>query len=61
MTWVWASSMGRKQGDHAVQRAGTNISGGIRYFDWGVIAAYAYRFVEEPIRPEQWGGLPPGV
>ena len=29
MTWVLGSSMGKKQGDHATQRAGTNISGGI--------------------------------
>ena len=31
MTWVRGSSMGRKQGDHATQRAGTNISGGVQY------------------------------
>ena len=29
MTWVLGSSMGKKQEDHATQRAGTNISGGI--------------------------------
>ena len=29
--------------------------------DWGGIAAYAYRFVEEPIRREKGEGGPPGV
>ncbi len=51
MTWVWGSSMGKKQGDHATERAGTNISGGV--VDWGVIAAYADRPVKEPIRREK--------
>ena len=30
MTWVLGSSMGKKQGDHATQRAGTNISGEVK-------------------------------
>ena len=43
MTWVWGSSMGQKQGDHATKRAGTNIS---VVGAWVLVAAYSYHFVE---------------
>ena len=58
MTWVWGSSMGQKQGDHAAERAGTNISGGVR------LGRYSRLYIpprKAPIRREKGEGAPRGA
>lgn len=58
MTWVWGSSMGQKQGDHATERAGTNISGGVGL---GCCSRLYIPPCREPIRREKGEGAPGGV